>query len=84
MVSDALDYRSPAVDSMAAGNGQFLYLGWIYPHLARRSSDRGARAHHPRAKSGGVAMRVRCTAPRAALKMRADGQSCQRFRFGRS
>jgi hypothetical protein len=41
---------------VAAGNGQFLYLGWVYPHLARRSSDRGAGAHHPRAKSGGVAM----------------------------
>jgi hypothetical protein len=64
MVSDALDYRSPAVDSVAAGNGQFLYLGWTHPHLARHSSDRGAGAHHPGAKSGGVAMGRDARAPR--------------------
>jgi hypothetical protein len=49
---NALDYRCPAVDSVAAGDGQFLYLGWTDPHIAGGSCDRGARAHHPGAESG--------------------------------
>lgn len=53
--SDALDYRCLAVNSLAAGNGQFLHLGRTDPHLAGRSGDCGACAHYSGSKPGSVA-----------------------------
>jgi len=54
VVSDALDYRGPAIDSLAAGNGQFLHAGRIDSHIAGGGDNRGAGAHHPGSKPSGV------------------------------
>lgn len=44
--SDALDDRCPVVDPLAAGNGQFLHVGWFYSHIAGGRGDCDAGAHH--------------------------------------